>query len=71
VLSGAAELKSRGAFIVGIGPEPDPIFDIHLAVPETGAAARSSTRCRPSCSATTRRYYGGMIPIDPATWPRA
>jgi glucosamine--fructose-6-phosphate aminotransferase (isomerizing) len=39
VLSGAAELKSRGAFIVGIGPEPDPIFDIHLAVPETGAAA--------------------------------
>ena len=39
VLSGAAELKSRGAFIVGIGPEPDPIFDIHLAVPETGDAS--------------------------------
>ncbi len=39
VLSGAAELKSRGGFVVGIGPEPDPIFDAHLAVPDVGDAA--------------------------------
>ncbi|HYO29455.1 MAG TPA: SIS domain-containing protein, partial [Thermomicrobiales bacterium] len=39
VLSGAAELKSRGAYIVGIGPDSDPVFDAHLAVPDVGDAA--------------------------------
>ncbi|MBA3413950.1 MAG: SIS domain-containing protein, partial [Chloroflexia bacterium] len=39
ILSGAAELKSRGAFIVGISPEPDPVFDVHLVAPDAGAAA--------------------------------
>jgi glucosamine--fructose-6-phosphate aminotransferase (isomerizing) len=37
VLSGAAELKSlksRGGYIIGIGPCPDPVFDVHLAVPD-------------------------------------
>ncbi len=39
VVSGATELKSRGAFIIGVSPDPDPVFDAHLAVPEAGAAA--------------------------------
>jgi glucosamine--fructose-6-phosphate aminotransferase (isomerizing) len=39
VLSGAAELKSRGGYVVGIGPEPDPVFDVHLATPDVGDAA--------------------------------
>jgi glucosamine--fructose-6-phosphate aminotransferase (isomerizing) len=39
VLSGAAELKSRGGYIIGIGPRPDPVFDVHLAVPDVGDAA--------------------------------
>lgn len=38
-LSGAAELRSRGGFIVGVGPEPDPVFDVHLPTPDVGHAA--------------------------------
>jgi glucosamine--fructose-6-phosphate aminotransferase (isomerizing) len=37
-LSGAMEMKSRGGFIVGVGPEPDPVFDVHLPTPDVGAA---------------------------------
>ncbi|MCC6313373.1 MAG: glutamine--fructose-6-phosphate transaminase (isomerizing) [Thermomicrobiales bacterium] len=39
VLSGAMELKSRGGFTIGVGPEPDPLFDIHLPTPDVGDAA--------------------------------
>jgi glucosamine--fructose-6-phosphate aminotransferase (isomerizing) len=39
VLSGATELKSRGGFIVGVGPEPDPVFDVHLPTPDVRDAA--------------------------------
>jgi glucosamine--fructose-6-phosphate aminotransferase (isomerizing) len=39
ILSGAMELKSRGGYIVGIGPTPDPVFDVHLETPEVGDAA--------------------------------
>ncbi len=39
ILSGAAELKSRGGWLVGIGPTPDPIFDVHLPTPDVGDAA--------------------------------
>jgi glutamine---fructose-6-phosphate transaminase (isomerizing) len=39
ILSGAMELKTRGGFIIGIGPENDPVFDIHLATPDVGDAS--------------------------------
>ena len=39
ILSGAMELKTRGGFIIGIGPEYDPVFDIHLATPDVGDAS--------------------------------
>lgn len=39
ILSGAMELKSRGGLIIGIGPENDPVFDVHLATPDVGDAA--------------------------------
>jgi glucosamine--fructose-6-phosphate aminotransferase (isomerizing) len=39
VLSGAMELKSRGGHMIGIGPEPDPVFDVHLPTPDVGDAA--------------------------------
>ncbi|MBX6753613.1 glutamine--fructose-6-phosphate transaminase (isomerizing) [Thermorudis peleae] len=39
ILSGAMELKSRGGWIIGISPEPDDSFDIHLQVAEVGDAA--------------------------------
>ncbi len=38
VLSGAAELRSRGAYMIGVGSEPDPTFDAFVAVPESGMA---------------------------------
>ena len=38
-LSGAAELKARGGWIVGIGPAPDPVFDAFLPTPDVGDAA--------------------------------
>ncbi len=37
-LSGAMEMKSRGGFIVGIGPAPDPVFDVHIPTPDLGHA---------------------------------
>lgn len=38
VLSGAAELSSRGAFMIGVGSESDPSFDAFVNVPECGMA---------------------------------
>jgi glucosamine--fructose-6-phosphate aminotransferase (isomerizing) len=38
VLSGAAELKSRGGFIIGIGSEPSDVFDAFIRVPDVGFA---------------------------------
>jgi glucosamine--fructose-6-phosphate aminotransferase (isomerizing) len=39
ILSGAMELKSRGGYIIGVGPTCDPVFDIHLPTPDVGDAA--------------------------------
>lgn len=39
ILSGAMELKSRGGLIIGIGPDDDPVFDVHLDTPDVGDAA--------------------------------
>ena len=39
ILSGAMELRSRGGFIVGVSPEDDAVFDIHLPVADVGDAA--------------------------------
>ncbi|HEU5430648.1 MAG TPA: glutamine--fructose-6-phosphate transaminase (isomerizing), partial [Thermomicrobiales bacterium] len=39
ILSGAAELKSRGGFLIGVGPEPDPVFDAFIATPDAGDGA--------------------------------
>ncbi|MFN8676518.1 MAG: glutamine--fructose-6-phosphate transaminase (isomerizing) [Thermomicrobiales bacterium] len=38
VLSGAAELRSRGGYMIGVGSEPDPTFDAFVTVPESGIA---------------------------------
>jgi len=39
MLSGAMELKSRGGRIIGISPEDDPAFDVHIPTPDVGDAA--------------------------------
>ncbi len=39
ILSGAMELRSRGGYIIGIGPYTDPAFDVHLPIPDVGDAA--------------------------------
>ena len=39
ILSGAMELKSRGGYIIGVGPTCDPVFDVHLPTPDVGDAA--------------------------------
>jgi glucosamine--fructose-6-phosphate aminotransferase (isomerizing) len=39
ILSAAMELKSRGGFIIGVGPGNDPAFDIHLPTPDVGTAS--------------------------------
>lgn len=38
VLSGAMELKSRGGYIIGVGSEPDPVFDVFIAAPDVSEA---------------------------------
>jgi glucosamine--fructose-6-phosphate aminotransferase (isomerizing) len=39
VLSNAAELKSRGAYLIGISPESHKIFDYFIKVPDVGTAS--------------------------------
>jgi glutamine---fructose-6-phosphate transaminase (isomerizing) len=39
ILSGAMELKARGGLIIGISPEHDDVFDIHLPVADVGDAS--------------------------------
>jgi glutamine---fructose-6-phosphate transaminase (isomerizing) len=36
ILSGAMEMKSRGAVIIGVSPENDDVFDIHVPVADVG-----------------------------------
>ncbi|MEZ4563791.1 MAG: glutamine--fructose-6-phosphate transaminase (isomerizing) [Thermomicrobiales bacterium] len=38
VLTGAAELRSRGGYMIGVGSESDPAFDAFVRVPESGIA---------------------------------
>jgi glucosamine--fructose-6-phosphate aminotransferase (isomerizing) len=35
-LSGAAELKSRGGYVIGIGDQDDPVYDAWIPVPAAG-----------------------------------
>ncbi len=39
VLSGAAELRSRGGYIIGVGSTPDCAFDQFIQIPDTGIAS--------------------------------
>jgi len=39
ILSGAMEMKSRGGLIIGVSPQYDPVFDIHLPVADVGDAS--------------------------------
>ena len=39
VLSNAKEIKSRGAFIIGIAPEDNEVFDVWIKVPDVGPAS--------------------------------
>lgn len=36
ILSGAMEMRSRGALIIGVSPENDDVFDIHVPVADIG-----------------------------------
>ncbi|MGH7334607.1 MAG: SIS domain-containing protein [Candidatus Rokuibacteriota bacterium] len=38
MLSGAMEVKARGAMLIGISPEPHEMFDEHIAVADLGPA---------------------------------
>jgi glutamine---fructose-6-phosphate transaminase (isomerizing) len=39
ILSGAMELKARGGLIIGISPEDEEVFDIHLPIADVGDAS--------------------------------
>ena len=38
LISNAIEVKSRGAYVIGIGPENNPVFDYWIRVPDVGSA---------------------------------
>ncbi|MBU0766417.1 glutamine--fructose-6-phosphate transaminase (isomerizing) [Patescibacteria group bacterium] len=38
IISNAIELKSRGAFIIGVAPENNEVFDVWIKVPDAGNA---------------------------------
>jgi glucosamine--fructose-6-phosphate aminotransferase (isomerizing) len=39
VISGAMQMKARGAMIIGVSPEPHEAFDAHIPVADLGPAA--------------------------------
>ncbi len=39
ILSGAMEVRSRGGWIVGISPEPDEAFHVHIPIADVGDAS--------------------------------
>ena len=39
VLSNAKEIKSRGAFIIGVAPKDNEVFDVWIKVPDVGLAS--------------------------------
>ncbi|MBI2601246.1 glutamine--fructose-6-phosphate transaminase (isomerizing) [Candidatus Daviesbacteria bacterium] len=39
MLSNAMEVKARGAFVIGIGPESNPVFDFFFKVADVGASS--------------------------------
>ncbi|MCX7623522.1 MAG: glutamine--fructose-6-phosphate transaminase (isomerizing) [Thermomicrobium sp.] len=39
ILSGAMEVRSRGAWVVGISPEPDDAFHLHVPIADVGDAS--------------------------------
>ena len=39
ILSGAMELRARGAMIIGVSPEPDEAFHVHIPVADVGDAS--------------------------------
>lgn len=39
ILSGAIELKSRGGYIIGIAPQDDDVFDVHIPIADVGDAS--------------------------------
>ena len=39
ILSNAMEVKSRGGFIIGVSPQNNEIFDVHIKVPDAGIAS--------------------------------
>ena len=39
VLTGAAEIKLRGGYIIGVSPENHPVFDYWIPVPDAGNAS--------------------------------
>jgi len=39
ILSGAMEMRARGGFIIGVSPEPDEAFHVHIPVADVGDAA--------------------------------
>ena len=39
ILSNAAQVKARGGYLIGVGPEPNELFDEYLPVPDGGSAS--------------------------------
>lgn len=39
ILANAMEVKARGAFIVGVGPENNPVFDYYFQIKDVGASS--------------------------------
>jgi glucosamine--fructose-6-phosphate aminotransferase (isomerizing) len=39
ILSGAMEMKSRGGLMIGVSPQHDPVFDVHIPVADVGDAS--------------------------------
>ncbi|MFN8591275.1 MAG: glutamine--fructose-6-phosphate transaminase (isomerizing) [Thermomicrobiales bacterium] len=61
-LSGAAELRSRGGHIVGIGPEASEVFDDFIAIPDVGLA-------NPLVEAVPGQLFGYFAAIARGTDP--
>ncbi|MBI4494770.1 MAG: glutamine--fructose-6-phosphate transaminase (isomerizing) [Chloroflexi bacterium] len=65
ILSGAMEVKARGGFIIGLSPEPDEVFDIHVPLADVGEGAMLVNALPPQILAYHLALLRGCDPDKP------
>lgn len=68
IISNAIEVKSRGAYVIGIAPENNPVFDYWIKTPEVNKVASSIVNLVPI---QLLAYYLGTLRGHDVDYPRS